>query len=472
MLRIYNTLTKEIEQFKPLNPGIVKIYVCGPTVYDKTHIGHVRTYVAFDVVRRYLEFKGYSVFYIVNITDIDDKIIRKSRETGKNWNEIADEYIEDFFKSTDALNIKRAHIYPRVTHHINDIIKFIEKLIDKGYAYEANGNVYFDIDAFEDYGKLSNISKEKLKPQEEGEGKRNPYDFALWKKAKPGEPYWNSPWGPGRPGWHIECSVMSSKYLGQQFDIHGGGQDLIFPHHENEIAQSEACFGVKPWVKYWMHTGMLIMGKEKMSKSIGNIVTVEELLRHYNPMELRYFLISTHYRSQLAYNEEALKHAKSAYSRIANVIKKLKKLAQEVRAYSLESEELKLVRNIIKLRDDFIKAMDDDFNTPKALSIIHKLASIANKKIIPSSNAVAAVMAMQVFREANEVLGLFEELFIEERGREEELINSLVELALAIRQRHRAMKNWEIADWIASELRKLGIELSDSKDKTTWWFKY
>ncbi|RLE52333.1 MAG: cysteine--tRNA ligase, partial [Candidatus Methanomethylicota archaeon] len=326
VLQVYNTLTRKKEIFKPLDPNIVKIYVCGPTVYDKTHIGHARTYVTFDVIRRYLEFKGFNVFYVVNITDIEDKIIAKSLKTGKSWKEVADEYTADFFKAVDALNIKRAHIYPRVSEHIEDIIHFIEKLIEKGHAYEAEGNVYFDVDSFSDYGKLSNISRDQLKPQEEGPGKKNPYDFALWKKAKPGEPYWQSPWGPGRPGWHIECSVMSSKYLGAQFDIHGGGQDLIFPHHENEIAQSEAYFGVNPWVKYWLHTGMLIMGTEKMSKSIGNVITVEEILKSYKPMEVRFYLLSCHYRSQLAFSDEALKHAKAAYNKILNAISSLQSI--------------------------------------------------------------------------------------------------------------------------------------------------
>ncbi len=473
VLQVYNTLTRGKEKFEPIDSKLVRIYVCGPTVYDKTHIGHVRTYVAFDVIRRYIEFKGYNVFYVVNITDIDDKIIMKSISTGRKWNDIANEYIKDFFNATDKLNIKRAHIYPRVTQHIEDIIRFIEKLIEKGYAYEAFGNVYFEVDSFRDYGKLSRISRGQLRAQEEGEGKKKPYDFALWKKAKPGEPFWNSPWGPGRPGWHIECSVMSSKYLGSQFDIHGGGQDLIFPHHENEIAQSEAFFGVKPWVKYWLHTGMLIMGKEKMSKSIGNVITVEEILRRYSPMELRYYLVSTHYRSQLIYSEESLMHAKAAYERMVTAISNLKTLIHEEEAvYRVSSESIKTINEIANVRDEFIKAMDDDFNTPRAISALHKLTSIVNKKILSSSDVVSAIAAIKVFEEAGLILGLFKESFEERRKEDEKMIRSLIELVLAVRQKHRSMKNWEIADWIASELRKLGIELSDFKDRTKWWFKY
>lgn len=467
MLHVYNTLTREKEIFKPLEPNIVKFYVCGPTVYDKTHIGHARTYVAFDVIRRYLEFKGFNVFYVVNITDVEDKIIAKSMKTGKTWREVADEYIADFFQAIDALNIKRAHIYPRVSEHIQDIIKFIEKLIEKGHAYEAEGNVYFDVDSFSDYGKLSNISREQLKTQEEGPGKKKPYDFALWKKAKPGEPYWQSPWGPGRPGWHIECSVMSSKYLGSQFDIHGGGQDLIFPHHENEIAQSEAYFGKNPWVKYWLHTGMLIMGKEKMSKSMGNVITVEEILRSYKPMELRFYLLSCHYRSQLAYSDEAMRHSKASYMRMLNAISSLQSLLSESKGeFKASDKSINLIRKIWRIKAKFLEAMDDDFNTPVAVSALHSLTSLVNREIIPSSDLASALAAIKVFEDASRILGVFEESL---RGEGElQLVTSLINLVLAVRQKHRERKEWDIADWIASELRKLGIELSDMKDKTLW----
>lgn len=472
MLHIHNTLTKRKEPFKPLDSRIVKFYVCGPTVYDKTHIGHAKTYVAFDVMRRYLEFLGYNVLYIVNITDIEDKIIMKSLKTGKEWHQIADENIVDFFNATDKLNIKRAHIYPRVSEHIEDIIKFIEKLIEKGYAYEAEGNVYFSVDSFSDYGKLSNITREQLKTFEEGSGKRKPYDFALWKKAKPNEPYWNSPWGPGRPGWHIECSVMSSKYLGSQFDIHGGGEDLIFPHHENEIAQSEAYFETKPWVKYWIHTGMLIMGKDKMSKSIGNVITVEELTSKYDPMEIRYYLISGHYRSQLVFSEESLKHAKAAYNRILNAISNLNQIKEEIYGkYKATDKALKTFYEIIKLRNELIEAMDDDFNTPIALAKLHELTSLVNKEILKSPEPLTVLAALKAYEEASEIFGLFEKEFRKGEGREEQLISSLINLILAIRQKYRRRKEWSTADWIASELRKMGIELSDMKDKTLWRIK-
>ncbi|HIQ02936.1 MAG TPA: cysteine--tRNA ligase, partial [Desulfurococcales archaeon] len=275
-LLVFNTLSKRKELFEPLQPPLVKMYVCGPTPYDHTHVGHVRTYISFDLIRRYLEFKGYSVYHVMNITDIDDKIIRKAKELNVDWTEVPKKYTKEFLEVLNKLNIKLPHVMPKVTEHIKDIINFIKVLIDKGYAYESHGSVYFEVDKFPDYGKLSGITRREEWRQEEEvvREKKKPYDFALWKKAKPGEPYWNSPWGPGRPGWHIECSVMSSRYLGRQFDIHGGGRDLIFPHHENEIAQSEAYFGVKPWVKYWIHVGYLTIRGEKMSKSLGNIIPV------------------------------------------------------------------------------------------------------------------------------------------------------------------------------------------------------
>lgn len=292
-LYVYNTLSKTKEIFKPLEPPLVKIYVCGPTPYDHTHVGHARTYISFDLIRRYLEYKGYSVYHVMNITDIDDKIIRRARELNIEWTEIPKIYTKEFLDVLNKLNIKMPHVMPRVTEHINDIIEFIKILIDKGYAYESSGSVYFEVDKFPDYGKLSGIARREEWRQEEDviKEKKKPYDFALWKKAKPGEPYWESPWGPGRPGWHIECSVMSSRYLGSQFDIHGGGRDLIFPHHENEIAQSEAYFGVKPWVKYWIHVGYLTIQGEKMSKSLGNIIPVYEVLSKYEPEVLRLYLL-------------------------------------------------------------------------------------------------------------------------------------------------------------------------------------
>ncbi|MEM2183703.1 MAG: cysteine--tRNA ligase [Candidatus Methanomethylicia archaeon] len=469
MFKIYNTLTSSKEVFRPINRSIVRMYVCGPTVYDKTHIGHAKAYISFDVLRRYLEFKGYNVLKVVNITDIDDKIIRKAIEMNVDYRDVAKENYEDFIRVCEKLNIRKAHVYPKATEHIEEMIKIVEKLIEKGYAYEVDGNVYFNVRKFRDYGKLSKINIEQMKTQEEAPGKINPQDFALWKKAKIMEPYWNSPWGPGRPGWHIECSAMSSKYLGKQFDIHGGGEDLIFPHHENEIAQSEACFEKKPWVKYWVHVGLLMMGKDKMSKSLGNIITVEEITKKYSPMEFRFYIISGHYRSQTIFQEESLEAMRNAYKRIINTISILKNTA----IFGKERTNDDTLKNIIivsRIRRKIIEAMDDDLNTPKALAELHKLTSFVNDKVIPSENAITARLALKIYSEMNEILGVFKEVF-EERIEEDKRLHELINLLISIRQIHRARKEWEIADLIAKNLRDMGIEISDQKDKTIWWFK-
>jgi len=470
VFKIYNTLTSRKEVFKPLSRSLVRMYVCGPTVYDKTHIGHAKAYLAFDVLRRYLEFKGYNVLEVVNITDIDDKIIRKSIELKVDYREIADKYYRDFMEACEKLNIRRAHIYPKATEHIEDIINIIKELIEKGYAYEADGNVYFDVKRFKDYGKLSKINLEQVKPQEEGVGKRNPQDFALWKKAKPMEPYWDSPWGPGRPGWHIECSAMSSKYLGKQFDIHGGGEDLIFPHHENEIAQSEACFNKTPWVKYWVHVGLLMMGKDKMSKSYGNIITVEEITAKYSPMKVRFYLISGHYRSQMVFQEESLESVGAAYERILNTISALKSISSAMDV-KVKEGSLKRIMNVGRIRRRFLEALDDDLNTPKALAEIHSLTNLANDEIIPKEDNLAASVALKVYEDAYRILGVFRETFEEWKAGEDKRLYELVNLLVTVRQIHRSRKDWEVADLIARGLRSLGIELSDQKDKTVWWFK-
>ncbi len=325
-IRIYNTQTRQKEEFRPLREGEVRMYVCGPTVYDYTHIGHARTYIAFDVVRRYFEHKGYTVMMVMNFTDIDDKIIRRANETGENPRELAEKFLRYFLEDMGALKVKPADIYPRVTEHIGDIVNFIKKLEERGYAYEGGDGVYFEVKKFKDYGKLSGIKVEDLVKGarvEPGEGKRNPEDFALWKKAKPGEPKWESPWGEGRPGWHIECSTMSTKYLGESFDIHGGGNDLIFPHHENEIAQTEACTGHE-WVRYWMHTGFLMVNGEKMSKSLGNFTTIREALKRYDPEVIRLFVLQRHYRSPLDYTEEGMEHAKNNLERLYNTLENIR----------------------------------------------------------------------------------------------------------------------------------------------------
>ena len=470
MLRVYNTLTRRYEVFEPITPGIVRMYVCGPTVYDYSHLGHARTYVAFDVIKRYLMLKGYDVIHVQNITDIDDKIINRAREEGVSWREIADRFTKDYLESLEKLNI-HVHIHPRVSDHIKDIIEFIEELIEKGYAYVApSGSVYFDVDKYDDYGRLSGRLRKELWSQEEEfvKEKKNPYDFALWKAAKPGEPWWESPWGRGRPGWHIECSVMSSKYLGEQFDIHGGGQDLIFPHHENERAQSEARFGKKPWVKYWLHTGLFRVSGEKMSKSLGNIITLKEAFKRWRPEVIRLWLATIHYRKPVEFSEEALMQAERAYIRLVNTIETLKKLMKELEPdHSLSSSDLNVLKELISIRKGFYEAMDNDFNTSRAFSYVYKLTTIVFKELVNRPKRSLVMKAYEMLWEFNRVLGVLDKYF-EGRGIESELIESLIELIVKVRQIHRSRREYQISDWIRAELAKLGIKLMDYKDKTEW----
>ncbi|MFA4701094.1 cysteine--tRNA ligase [Pyrococcus kukulkanii] len=470
VLRVYNTLTKQKEEFRPLREGEVRMYVCGPTVYDYPHLGHARTYIAFDVIRRYLEHKGYTVLMVMNFTDIDDKIIRRANETGEDPKELAEKFIRIFLEDMQALKVKPADIYPRVTEHIEDIIKFIEKLKEKGYAYEGSDGVYFEVQKFKNYGKLSGVKVEELRKGarvEPGEGKKNPEDFALWKKAKPGEPKWESPWGEGRPGWHIECSVMSSKYLGENFDIHGGGNDLIFPHHENEIAQSEACFGHE-WVHYWLHTGFVMVKGEKMSKSLGNFVTVRELLQRYSPEVIRFFVLQKHYRSPLDYTEEGLQHAKNNLERLYNTIENIRVAMERAEiSYTWGEKEFKAYEAIREGRRKFYEAMDDDFNTAEALKAVFEVANAINKYLTETERPKESILrkALEFFKIVSEVFGIFEDYFREEKkGEEEELIRLLVE----VRAQLRKEKRYDLADKIREELRKLGILLEDKGGETIW----
>ena len=470
MLRVYNTLTRRYEVFEPITPGIVKMYVCGPTVYDYSHLGHARTYVAFDVIKRYLMLKGYDVIHVQNITDIDDKIINRAREEGVSWREIADRFTKDYLEGLEKLNI-HVHIHPRVSEHIKDIIEFIEDLIEKGYAYVApSGSVYFDVDRYDDYGRLSGRLRKELWGQEEEfvKEKKNPYDFALWKAAKPGEPWWESPWGKGRPGWHIECSVMSSKYLGEQFDIHGGGQDLIFPHHENERAQSEARFGKKPWVKYWLHTGLFRVSGEKMSKSLGNIITLKEVFKRWRPEVIRLWLATIHYRKPVEFSEESLMQAERAYTRLVNTIETLKRLMKELEPdHSLSSSDLSVLKELMSIRKGFYEAMDDDFNTSRAFSYVYKLTTIVFKELVNRPKRSLVMKAYEMLWEFNRVLGVLDKYLVG-KGIESELIESLIELIIKVRQIHRSRKEYQISDWIRAELAKLGIKLMDYKDRTEW----
>jgi len=469
-VRVYNTMTKQKEEFKPLREDEVRMYVCGPTVYDYTHLGHARTYIAFDVIRRYLEHKGYSVLMVMNFTDIDDKIIRRANETGEDPKELAEKFLKYFLEDMKALKVKSADIYPRVTEHIQDIIEFVEKLEEKGYAYGSSDGVYFEVRKYEKYGKLSKVNLEDLRKGarvEPGEGKKNPEDFALWKKAKPGEPKWESPWGEGRPGWHIECSTMSTKYLGESFDIHGGGNDLIFPHHENEIAQTEACTG-KEWVKYWLHTGFVMVSGEKMSKSLGNFVTIRELLQRYSPEVIRFFVLQKHYRSPLDYTEEGIQHAKNNLERLYNTIENIRIAMEKAEIpFKWEKEEFKLYETIRDAKKKLYEAMDDDFNTAEAMKPIFEVANAVNAYLTKVEKPKESVLrkALEFFRIISEVFGIFEEYFKETKEtKEEELIDLLIEVRSALRKQ----RNFELADKIRAQLRELGIQLEDTPQGTIW----
>ena len=450
-MKVYNTLSGRKEEFLP--PGSeVRMYVCGVTPYDICHIGHAMSYIVFDVIRRYLEFRGYRVKYVQNFTDVDDKIIARANELGVPPKELAEKFIEEYFSDMDALNIKRADVYPRATEEIPDIIEVVRELIAKGHAYDSDGDVYFRVRSFPEYGKLSHRSLEEMLAGarvEVGEGKQDPLDFALWKKSKSGEPWWESPWGRGRPGWHIECSVMSLKYLGETLDIHGGGQDLIFPHHENEIAQSECFTGKSPFVRYWLHNGLMQLGEDKMSKSTGKLVTVKEVLRKYSPDALRMLVLSSHYRSPLAYAEENLEAAERAVERLR-------------RALAPGEGKLSVEIEVEDHRRRFVEAMDDDFNTAQALAVSFDLAREINRERERGANVSAAQQALKEFAS---VLGLI----LKERGREELAPAApFIELLISVRNDLRAAGNWPLADKIRSQLRELGIKLEDTPKGTTW----
>jgi cysteinyl-tRNA synthetase len=485
MLRIYNTLSGKKEVFKPLRGKRVGMYVCGVTVYDLCHIGHARSTTVFDVIFRYLRFLGYEVTYVRNITDVDDKIIKKAHEEGVGWEEIAHRYAREFHTDMGVLGLEKPTHEPKATDHIGEMIRLAERLVEKEYAYQVDGDVFFSVEKFKGYGKLSKRSLKQMKAGarvEIDEKKRNPLDFALWKASKPGEPSWDSPWGSGRPGWHIECSAMSQAYLGETVDIHGGGKDLIFPHHENEITQSEGATG-KSLAQFWVHNGFVNIDREKMSKSLGNILTIKEILDHYHPEIIRLFLLSHHYRSPVDFSDRNLAEAKMSMDRFYSTLKRMEEWEGsnfQGGQRSPREEVRKAIEEMKGFPEKFQEAMDDDFNTALALGHFHNLARNLNavmgdKGLRSSSLTDLLTSAGDDFRRFGNVLGLFQSLprdyFEDQRRRElsrlpidEDQINRM------IRERHEAreQRDWRRADQIRESLGSMGIAVEDGPNGTTW----
>ncbi len=461
-MRIYDNLRRRKEEFVPLNEDFVGMYVCGMTVQDRPHIGHMFSSIAGDTIRRYLEYKGYNVRYVYNFTDIDDKIIQKSNEENVPWQDIAARNIEAYHKYAELLGIKPATIYPKASEHIEDIIGIVKRLEEKGHAYESGGDVYFAVDSWPGYGKLSGRKLDDMRAGarvDPGEKKRNPLDFALWKAAKPGEPYWESPWGRGRPGWHIECSAMSMKYLGESFDIHGGGQDLVFPHHENEIAQSEAATG-KPFVQFWVENGLVNLTGEKMSKSTKHFFSVEEVVEEVSPETLRFYLLSTHYSTPMEFNRERLDEAGAALDRLKNSLRNAAIASAEVDLGHISPAEGELLTATGEVEQRFVDAMDDDFNSAKALGHLFDLARLINKQteagFVSARERAAAGVAAQTLKELGRVLGLF----WKEDAPGDELPQEVRELAKA-REVARKDKDWARADELRRQVEEKGYQIED-----------
>jgi cysteinyl-tRNA synthetase len=483
-LKVYNTLSGQKEEFRPQGDP-VRMYVCGVTPYDACHFGHAMSYIIFDVIRRYLEYQGYRVRHVQNFTDIDDKIIARARERSISPLELAEGYIDSYFEDMDKLNIKRAHVYPRATGEIDQIITMVKGLVEKGYAYAAGGDVYFRVQGFPEYGKLSRRSLEGMMAGariEAGEGKEHPLDFALWKGAKHGEPSWDSPWGPGRPGWHIECSAMSIRHLGETLDIHGGGQDLVFPHHENEIAQSEAFTGRAPFVRYWLHNGFVRLGAEKMSKSLGNLILAGEAIDRFGADAIRLFVLSSHYRSPLTYTEEGLAGAQRGVDRLIQAFRP----GDQGRGETMEAAPY---------REQFIEAMDDDFNTAQAVGVLFALARDINRA---REQGTPVGQAQEVLQELAGVLGLtlreeerplapgpFMQLFTEVHERlnreaphlatevsgavEPDMdATRLIASLIGVRNGLKAQRQWALADWLRGRLGEAGVVLEDTPQGTVW----
>ncbi len=463
-MKIFNTLTRQKEELKTLVPNELKVYACGPTVYNYIHIGNARPLCVFDTFRRYMEYRGYKVNFVQNFTDIDDKIIRRANEEGTDYKTVSEKYIEEFWTDAKGMNVREATTHPKATENIDEIINIVSTLIEKGYAYAVdNGDVYFSPKQFEEYGKLSHQPLEDLEAGARiniGEVKREPMDFALWKSAKPGEPYWESPWGHGRPGWHIECSAMVRRYLGETIDIHCGGQDLVFPHHENEIAQSECCNGV-PFANYWMHNGFISVDNVKMSKSLGNFFTVRDVANEYGYEPIRYFLISSHYRSPINYSVDIIEQCKASLVRLYNCRESLDfALKNAIDTVPADAEDIKKALDM--RREQFIRVMDDDLNTADAITAIFELVKDINTKVITDAPAKELVeYATNLFDELTGVLGLV-------YNRKTESLDDEIEKLIEARTQARKDRNWAEADRIRDELKAQGIVLEDTPQGVKW----
>ena len=465
-MKLYNTLTKKKEEFVPLEEGKVKMYVCGPTVYNFIHIGNARPMIVFDTARRYMEYKGYEVNFVSNFTDVDDKIIKKSLEEGVPAEEISERYIKECKKDMADMNVKPATTHPKATEEIDGMIEMIETLIEKGYAYPVDGTVYFRTRKFNEYGKLSHKNLDDLRSGNRSllvsgeDQKEDPLDFVLWKPKKEGEPFWVSPWGEGRPGWHIECSVMSKKYLGEEIDIHAGGEDLIFPHHENEIAQSECCNG-KIFARYWLHNGFLNIDNRKMSKSLGNFFTVREIGEQYDLQVLRFFMLSAHYRSPINFSREIMESSKNALERIVTAVSNLKHLEEAAKTANVTEEEKELLKEMAAYRQKFEEAMDDDLNTADAVSAIFELVKFANTHAGEASSSEFIRTVKNEIISLSDILGLLV-------NKKEENLDAEIENLIAERQAARKARDFKRADEIRDQLLAQGIILEDTREGVKW----
>ncbi len=464
-MKIYNTLTRKKEEFVPIDKNEVKMYSCGPTVYDYFHIGNARPFIIFDTMRRYLEYIGYKVKFVQNFTDIDDKMIKRANEEGITVKELGERFIKEYFEDAQSLGIHKASVHPKATENIDAIIDVVKKLVDNGYAYEVDGNVYFSAKKFKEYGKLSHQPLDALEAGariDVNEHKKDPMDFVVWKAQKPGEPAWESPWGMGRPGWHIECSAMVNKYLGETIDIHSGGQDLIFPHHENEIAQSE-CANGKPFAHYWMHNGYININNQKMSKSLGNFFTVRDIRKKYDSEVIRFFMLSAHYRNPINFADTLMEQAKSAVERVYTCLENLEFLEKNSQDKDMCEKCAAISEKIDQCRTKFIDAMDDDLNTADAIAAIFDIVYIANTEITADLPKSVIRKAIDMIHELGSVLGLF-------NSESKKSIDEEVEKLIEARNKARAEKNWSEADAIRDKLKEMNIVLKDTPNGVQWSF--